>query len=217
MWVNTPHCLWQAFHCKYNATFTTTGTNKSESLGTTATSCDRGNFQKGRKVSWTGSDNVERALAEWRKFNGKYGSSGLKGRQRWNYFNVRYCFLFIRFWLVKPELFANTCCSLGRKNILTSFFNIFFPHIQGKIHGFFLYSWSKRYNSSAIASGLLCFFSAGFRVIAYALFTTEKIATILKCAMPPQKILSNKLAINIKGIWEIWGKLWVGLSLNGKI
>lgn len=34
-------------------------------------------------------------------------------------------------------------------------------------------------------------FSAGSRVIAYALFTIEKIAMILKRVMPPQKILIN--------------------------
>lgn len=100
---------------KYNAAFTTTETNKSQSLGIKATSCNRKNFQKGRRVSWTGSNTVERALAEWGNVNGKYGSSGLKGRQRWNPFNASYCFLFGKFWLGKPELFANTCCSLHRK------------------------------------------------------------------------------------------------------
>lgn len=157
VWVNILHCLWQTFHCKYNATFTTTETSKSQSLGITATSCNRRNFQKGRKVSWTGSDTVERALSEWRKFNEKYGGSGLKGRQRWNYFNASYCFLFIIFWLGKLELFANTC-TWGRKNISTSFPNIFSPTLGGKYMAFYYIPGVKKYISSAIASGLLFFF-----------------------------------------------------------
>lgn len=151
--MKTLHCFWQTFHCKHNATFTTTETSKSQSLGSTATSCNRMNFQKARKVSWTGSEQWK----EWIKFNEKYASSGLKVRQRWNYFNASYCFLFIRFWLGKPGLFANTFCSLGRKNISSSFSNNFFPHTLGKIHGFLPYSWSKKCYSSAIASGLLSF------------------------------------------------------------